>query len=100
MSVAPPSRQRVALLLGCICVLFVLFAAPLVRALPVSTLIFEENFTSDNSVAGQTPPSKTQMAGRGWKDGVGSIGTGYKFEVDGTLHKNVMYAHWATTSSG
>ena len=42
--------------------------------------------------------------GRGWYDGTADITTspdsdGYKFEVDGTLGRNVMYVHWVTKTS-
>src|SRR5262245_40631188 len=67
----------------------------------MANLLFEENFTSDNSVKGQTAPTQQQLASRGWKDGiVGTIGTGYKFLLDPQLGKQVMYAHWTNTADG
>lgn len=74
-----------------------LFVSPLGRAAHAfqgSVKLFEENFTSDNSPTGQTAPTIAQLAARGWKDGISSIGTGYLFERDATLGKQVMYAHW------
>lgn len=66
----------------------------------MSTLLFDENFTSDNSPTGQTAPTIAQLAARGWKDGVNNVGKGYKFELDPVLNKNVLFAHWATKTSG
>lgn len=72
--------------------------APALRG-QVRAPLFEENFTSDNSPTGQTAPTQSQLASRGWKDGITSVGTGYKFLLDPTLKKQVMYAHWTNASS-
>lgn len=63
-------------------------------------LLFDEHFTSDNSPTGQIAPTRAQLAARGWLDGISSLGVGYKSEVDPALGKSVLYAHWATRTSG
>jgi fibronectin type III domain protein len=56
--------------------------------------LFEELFTGT---------TQAYYEGRGWYDGTAQItvggGDGYKFVTDPTLGRNVMYAHWATTTS-
>ena len=57
----------------------------------MADLIINEDFSGN---------TRAYYEGRGWYDGTGSIGTGYQFEQDVTLNKNVMLATWSNGSNG
>ena len=60
-----------------------------------SQLVLNEDFSAT---------TRADYESHGWYDGTANITTdpnadGYKFQTDATLGRNVMYAHWATTTS-